>query len=108
MELPLEDLNEKSEQLRYMVEHGTVITERAQQGKTKIENQFKEFTKKNIEKLMEQTKSLQVNKILFLFDDQVIIPVFYEFRLKSPKFRKPEMNKSEGLTHVVPTILTDS
>ncbi|XP_016663643.1 uncharacterized protein LOC100570731 isoform X2 [Acyrthosiphon pisum] len=58
MELFSDDLNEKSEQLRHMVEHVNVITERAR-GNTEIEKQFREFTKKNIEMLMEQTKSFQ-------------------------------------------------
>jgi len=59
----MKDFTEKSEQaLKYMVEHGTEITKKAQ-GNTEIEKQIKEFIKKNIDNLMEQTKALQVNKI---------------------------------------------
>jgi len=58
----MKDFTERSEQaLKYMVEHGTEITKKAQ-GNTEIEKQVKDFIKKNIENLMETTKAIQVNK----------------------------------------------
>jgi len=68
----MKDFTEKSEQaLKYLVEHGTEITKKAQ-GNTEIEKQIKEFIKKNIENLMEQTKSIQVNKI-YIFTAYILL-----------------------------------
>jgi len=58
-EVSLKDFNEKTEQaLKYIVEHATEITKKAQ-GNTDIEKEIREFTKKNIDFLMEQAKSVQ-------------------------------------------------
>ncbi|XP_022160272.1 uncharacterized protein LOC111026481 [Myzus persicae] len=58
-DLTLKDFNEKTEQaLKYMVEHGTEITKKAQ-GNTEVEKQIKDFIKKNIDSLLETTKAVQ-------------------------------------------------
>ncbi|CAI6350614.1 unnamed protein product [Macrosiphum euphorbiae] len=58
-DLTMKDFTEKSEQaLKHMVEHGNEIYKKAQ-GNAEIEKQIKEFIKKNIDNLMEQTKSIQ-------------------------------------------------
>ncbi|KAL5240165.1 hypothetical protein ACI65C_007575 [Semiaphis heraclei] len=58
-EISLKDFNEKAEQaLKHMVEYGTEITKKAQ-GNTEVEKQIKDFIKKNIDVLMEQTKNIQ-------------------------------------------------
>ncbi|XP_025193914.1 uncharacterized protein LOC112593635 [Melanaphis sacchari] len=62
-ELSLKDFNEKSEQaLKYIVEHATNISKKAQ-GNTDIEKEVKEFTKKNIDLLIEQVKSVEAKII---------------------------------------------
>ncbi|KAL4113443.1 hypothetical protein QTP88_017062 [Uroleucon formosanum] len=59
-DITMKDFTEKSEQaLKYMVEYGTEITKKAQ-GNTETEKQIKDFIKKHIENLMEQTKSIQL------------------------------------------------
>lgn len=90
-EISLKDFNEKAEQaLKHMVEYGTEITKKAQ-GNTEVEKQIKDFIKKNIDVLMEQTKNIQVNKIClfmikntkkknsigFFLDHFVITVLFY-------------------------------
>ncbi|NP_001155917.1 uncharacterized protein LOC100158873 precursor [Acyrthosiphon pisum] len=58
-DLTLKDFTEKSEQaLKYMVEHGTEITKKAQ-GNTETEKEIKEFFKKQIENLIGQGKAIQ-------------------------------------------------
>ncbi|KAL4113444.1 hypothetical protein QTP88_017062 [Uroleucon formosanum] len=62
-DITMKDFTEKSEQaLKYMVEYGTEITKKAQ-GNTETEKQIKDFIKKHIENLMEQTKSIQAKII---------------------------------------------
>ncbi|XP_027847470.2 uncharacterized protein LOC114127436 [Aphis gossypii] len=58
-EVSLKDFNEKAEQaLKYIVEHATEVTKKAQ-GNTEIEKEIREFTKKNIDFLMEQAKAVE-------------------------------------------------
>jgi len=60
-DLSLKDFNEKTEQaLKYLVEHGTEITKKAQ-GNAEVEKQIKDFVKKNLDSLIETTKAVQVN-----------------------------------------------
>jgi len=57
-EVSLKDFNEKAEQaLKYIVEHATEITKKAQ-GNTDIEKEIKEFTKKHIDLLTEHVKNV--------------------------------------------------
>lgn len=66
-EVSLKDFNEKAEQaLKYIVEHATEVTKKAQ-GNTEIEKEIREFTKKNIDFLMDQAKSVQVSIILYTY-----------------------------------------
>lgn len=62
-EVSLKDFNDKTEQaLKYIIEHATEVTKKAQ-GNTEIEKEIKEFTKKQIDFLMEQVKAVQVSII---------------------------------------------
>jgi len=73
----LKDFTEKSEQaLKHLVEHGTEITKKAQ-GNAELEKQIKDFIKKNIDTLIDQTKSLQVNKI-YIF---TIFTLYIQFKI---------------------------
>lgn len=70
-EVSLKDFNEKAEQaLKYIVEHATEVTKKAQ-GNTEIEKEIREFTKKNIDFLMEQAKTVQVS-IINIYTNEVI------------------------------------
>jgi len=65
-ELNLQKMNERFEStLKYITQHATELSKKAQ-GNLEVDKEIREFTKKQIDALLDQVKTIQVNGILFL------------------------------------------
>lgn len=66
-ELNVQKLNEKFEAtLKYITQNATELSKKAQ-GNLEVDKEIREFTKKQIDGLMEQVRSIQVNRTCFPF-----------------------------------------
>lgn len=66
-ELSVQKLNEKFETtLKYITQNATELSKKAQ-GNLEVDKEIREFTKKQIDALMEQVRSIQVNQTYFSF-----------------------------------------